>query len=101
MRRVDPETGLITSVAGGGSDAVARTRTWDSATASRLWTTTSTGIQAVAFGPDGAMYLAMRFADTVVKVGIDGILNRFAGTGTAGTAQDGLPAAQRRPQPPK
>ena len=48
------------------------------------------GIQAVTFGPDGSMYLAMRYANTVVKVGTDGNLKRFAGTGIAGTAQDGF-----------
>jgi hypothetical protein len=49
----------------------------------------------VAFGPDGEMYIADTGNHCVRVVGTDGVINTFAGVcGEAGTAEDGLPAAE-------
>lgn len=88
VRKVDPSTGLIESVAGGGADASA---TEDLGAGEPASQHSMDGIRAIAFSPDGEMYAAMGLDDTVVKVGLDGVLKRFAGTGTGGTANEGFP----------
>ncbi len=89
VRKIDPSTGLISSAAGGGSDATPDEDLGDGEDADEH---SMAGIRGVAFGPDGVMYAAMSLHDTVVKVGIDGMLTRFAGTGTGGSPSVGLPA---------
>jgi RHS repeat-associated protein len=88
VRKVDPSTGLITSVAGGGSDASA---TEDLGNGEPSSEHSMEGVSAIAFGPDGTMYAAMAYADTVVQVGTDGRLTRFAGTGNEDTPSEGFP----------
>lgn len=50
------------------------------------------GPEAVAFGPDGSLYIAD--GNTIWRVGANGIIIRVAGKGTAGFSGDGGPAAQ-------
>ena len=88
VRKIDPSSGLITSAAGGGSDASADEDLGAGEPASQH---SMEGIRAVSFSPDGEMYAAMGLDDTIVKVGLDGTLKRFAGTGTGGTALEGFP----------
>ena len=88
VRRVDPTLGADHERRGGWQRRQHRTRI--SATASPPPSTHGRD-PAIAFSPDGEMYAAMGLDDTVVKVGLDGTLTRFAGTGTGGTANEGFP----------
>jgi RHS repeat-associated protein len=88
VRKIDPTSGLITSAAGGGNDASANEDLGAGEPASQH---SMEGVWGIAFSPDGEMYAAMSSDDTVVKVGLDGTLTRFAGTGTGGNANEGFP----------
>jgi RHS repeat-associated protein len=50
--------------------------------------------QGVAVGPDGSLYIADSRLNRVRRVGPDGIIRTFAGTGAAGSSGDGGPATQ-------
>ena len=84
IRRVDPG-GVITTVAGNGSFAA----TGDGGPA------TAAGLTPldVAVGPDGSLYIADGSSNRRIRrVGPDGIISTFAGTGNSGFSGDGGPA---------
>jgi RHS repeat-associated protein len=88
VRKVDPTSGLIMSVAGGGNDPSASE---DLGAGEASMAHSMEGLRGISFGPDGTMYLAMFLDDTVVKVAPDGTLTRFVGTGTGGSPNEGFP----------
>ena len=51
---------------------------------------------AVAVDPSGNVYVAEGGSHRIRKVSVDGVITRFAGTGTAGFSGDGGPAARAR-----
>jgi sugar lactone lactonase YvrE len=48
--------------------------------------------EALAVGPDGALYIADSRGDRIRRVGSDGVITTVAGTGTRGFSGDGGPA---------
>ncbi|QSQ25905.1 hypothetical protein JY651_13655 [Pyxidicoccus parkwayensis] len=88
VRRVELESGIIDTMAGGGTDAssIEDLGAGEPALQHSLY-----GVSAISFDRKGQMYLALGPANTVVRVGIDGILTRFAGTGAAGSPNQGFP----------
>lgn len=87
VRRVAPD-GTITTVAGDGS----------AGPPAEGVPATATGMspQALAPLPDGTVLVTDPAARRVLRIGADGILTTFAGTGRAGTDGDGGPAARAR-----
>jgi hypothetical protein len=77
--------GIITTVAGTGNCCVS---SGDGAPASAA--VIGAGPSAIAVDKTGAIYIGDGL--TVRKIGTDGVINRIAGTGTAGTSGDGGPA---------
>lgn len=53
-------------------------------------------IIALALGPDASLYMADSYLNKVRRIGPDGIITTFAGTGIAGDSGDGGPATQAR-----
>lgn len=51
---------------------------------------------AVAFGPDGSTYIADTRNHRIRRIGPDGKISTFAGTGVSGYDQDGVPATSAR-----
>ena len=80
--RIDPDTGILTFVAGGGSSSV------DGVPATNL---SLQDVRALAVGPDGSLYISngQSGAVRVWRVTPDGIAHHFAGTGVAGYSGDG------------
>ncbi|MDR3727599.1 MAG: Ig-like domain repeat protein [Terracidiphilus sp.] len=90
IRRVDAVTGIITTVAGNGTVPGGYGGDNLSATSSQ---TKLNLPDAVAFDPQGNMYIADSLNYRVRKVNIStGIISTFAGTGLAGSSGDGGPA---------
>jgi hypothetical protein len=85
VRRVDGRSGIITTVAGGGT---ASPGDGGPATAAAL-----VGPTWLAIDPSGSLLIAETTANRVRKVR-DGVISTVAGNGTAGPFADGLPAAQ-------
>jgi len=54
---------------------------------------------ALALGPDSSLYFADSSTQTIRRVGPDGIITRFAGTGGAGYNGDGIPATSANLSP--
>jgi uncharacterized protein (TIGR03437 family) len=50
-------------------------------------------LEDIAFGADGTLYVTDRLEDVIRRVGADGVITRFAGTGEPGFSGDGGPAA--------
>lgn len=87
IRRVDATTGIITTVAGNGTAPGGYGGDSLSATSSQ---TKLNLPDAVAFDPQGNMYIADSLNYRVRKVNIStGIISTFAGTGLAGSSGDG------------
>jgi sugar lactone lactonase YvrE len=86
IRRVDAETGIITTFAGGGPT----TGTGDGGPANQAYLRFPT---SVSIGADGDVYIADANDQRVRKVdGATGIITTIAGTGVAGYGGDGGPA---------
>ena len=85
IRRVDLATGLITTFAGNGDKA----REGDGLPAAEA---SILGARAVCQDVNGNTYICEREGNGVRKVGVDGILTTFAGTGGRGYSGDGGPA---------
>ncbi|MGB5052364.1 MAG: RHS repeat-associated core domain-containing protein, partial [Caldilineaceae bacterium] len=86
VRKIDP-SGIVTTVVGGGDKLMT-----DPALTGVGLPATSVNIGRVyglAFGPDGALYLAFPVEKVVLRLGIDGRLTRFAGNGQN---DDGVPS---------
>jgi RHS repeat-associated protein len=89
VRRISP-AGIVTRVAGGGTDNVADDQdlgAGEPATQQALGLVTG-----IAAAPDGSVYLADPTSRRVQRIGPDGILKRFAGTGASGVVEYGRPA---------
>jgi sugar lactone lactonase YvrE len=79
VRRVDAETGLLSTVASG--DPLDSPR-------------------GAAIDSDGNLYVVDVGANAVLRVGLDGTISTVAGTGTAGFSGDGGPATEAQLQGP-
>jgi hypothetical protein len=91
VRKIDP-SGIVTTVVGGGDKLMT-----DPALTGEGLPATSVNIGRVyglAFGPDGAMYLAFPVEKVVLRLGIDGRLTRFAGNGQNDDGVPNGPASQ-------
>lgn len=87
IRRLDPTTRRMTTVAGNGSRGYAGDG--GPATAASL-----NMPHEIAFDADGHLYIAERDSHAIRKVdAATGIISTFAGTGTAGFSGDGGPAS--------
>lgn len=86
IRRVDPESGVITTFAGTGD----RSPTPDGAP---LLGTPLNGPRAMALDPDGSLYLALREGNAIYRLDLQaGRIHHVAGTGEQGYTGDGGPA---------
>jgi DNA-binding CsgD family transcriptional regulator/sugar lactone lactonase YvrE len=86
---------LVRTVSGGVLKTIAGDHALDGGLAGDGGPATSAalaGPAAVAVSPNGELYIADTFNDRVRKVGIDGVITTFAGTGEAGFDGDGGPA---------
>lgn len=81
VRRVSPD-GIITTIAGNGTIGAAG----DGGPAAAA---TLNDIHAIAFGPDGSLFIADAGARKIRRIGPDGIITTFAGTGVFGFSGDG------------
>jgi sugar lactone lactonase YvrE len=82
IQRVSPD-GVITSVAGGGSGGASVGDGGPAIMATLLQPV------AVAFGPDGSLYIADLLAHRIRKVDASGIITTVAGNGTGSFSGDG------------
>ena len=95
LRRVDLETGLIETFAGNG----AREPTPDGAP---LAGTALNGPRAMALGPDGDLYLALREGNAIYRIDLENeTIHHVAGTGEQGYGGDGGPAREATLAGPK
>jgi sugar lactone lactonase YvrE len=88
VSKVDPKTGIITTIAGNNS-AAGYGGDGGSATSSSVELNQPT---AVAVDSAGNIYIADYLNHRVRKVDINGIISTVAGNGTMGVSGDGLPA---------
>jgi RHS repeat-associated protein len=84
IRKVDPD-GIITTVAGTGVQGFSG----DGGPATQAQLTLP---EAVAVGPDRSLYIAAPSSQRIRRVGPDGIITTFAGSGVQGFGGDGGPA---------
>jgi sugar lactone lactonase YvrE len=88
VRRVSPETGVITTFAGTGEAG-------PPPDAGDIRTTALRGPRSIDIAPDGRMFLILREGNTVLEVDtVRGTLRRLAGTGELAYAGDGGPAIE-------
>ena len=86
VRRVDPETGIITTFAGTGEEG-------PPPDAGDIRTTPLRGPRSIDIAPDGRMFLVLREGNTLVEIDTGaGTLVRLAGTGELAYTGDGGPA---------
>jgi sugar lactone lactonase YvrE len=87
VRKVDVKTGIISTVAGGGTEPVK-----DGALATAI----ALGGRpfGLAFDTSGSLYIGDGGLNRILKVSPAGIVTLVAGTGTPGFSGDGGPAAQ-------
>ena len=95
IRRVDLASGIVTTFGGTGE----RAPTPDGAP---LGGTPLNGPRALAFGPDGDMFIALREGNAVYRLDMETKrLHHLAGTGEKGYSGDGGPATQAKLAGPK
>ncbi|HVR71999.1 MAG TPA: hypothetical protein VMT87_14240 [Vicinamibacteria bacterium] len=94
VRGVDPETGIVTTVAGSGEKGVPR----DGEDAR---TQPLVDPRAIAFDSQGNLYIAERGGHALRVVDPAGRIRTVAGTGEAGFSGDGGPAREARVNGPK
>jgi sugar lactone lactonase YvrE len=91
VRRIDPATGIITTVAGTGPDLLlGGAFSGDGGPAVKAALNAPNGI---ALGPDGSLYIADSQNQRIRRVDRNGIISTVAGTGERGFAGDGGPAS--------
>jgi hypothetical protein len=100
IRRVDLETGVITTFAGAGRPAgkVSRSRLGDGGPATKA---VLVGPRAVCADSHGAIYICEREGNAVRRVDSQGIITTWAGTGAAGFGGDGGDARRATFREPK
>ena len=95
IRRVDLKTGIVTTFAGDGTKAP----TPDGAP---VGGTPLNGPRALAFAPNGDMYIALREGNAVYRLDMQAMrLHHVAGTGEKGYTGDGGPAVEATLAGPK
>lgn len=95
IRRVDLATGVVTTFAGTGE----RAPTPDGAPVAG---TALNGPRALAFGPNGDMFIALREGNAVYRLDMKAMrLHHIAGTGAKGYTGDGGPATEATLAGPK
>ena len=95
IRRVDLATGVVTTFAGTGE----RAPTADGAPVAG---TALNGPRALAFAPNGDMYIALREGNAVYRLDMNAMsLHHIAGTGAKGYTGDGGPATEATLAGPK
>ena len=87
LLHVDPETGFVTVIAGGGAGF-----TGDGQQASSF--TRFKQVQDAAIDPEGNIYIADQQNQRVRMIATDGIISTIAGLGTPGFSGDGGPALE-------
>ena len=88
IRRVGPD-GIITTFAGTGSPGFSGDG--GPAVQAQLYNPSGMAVDA-----NGVVYIADRDNDRIRRVGPDGMITTFAGTGFPGFSEDGIPAVQAR-----
>ena len=94
VRRIDPHTGIITTVAGIGLPGYSGDG--GEATAARIGTP-----EAIAFGPDGSLYFADSVHHVIRRMAPNGIIDTVIGDGTAGHTEDGTDPRRARIDTPR
>ena len=94
IRRIDPRSGIIDTVAGIGLPGYAGDG--GAARAARVGTP-----EALAFGPDGSLYFADSAQHVIRRVAPNGIIDTVIGDGTAGRGQDGSDPRRARIDTPR
>jgi sugar lactone lactonase YvrE len=87
IRRIDGQTGIITTIAGSGDPGV--TGNGGPATAAKL-----SEPRTLAVAPDGSILFTEPKENIVRKIDPTGVITLFAGTGKAGFSGDGGPATK-------
>lgn len=93
-RVLQVKDGVVRVIA--GSDAVGDTGDGGPARLAQF-----TQLTGIAFGADGSIYLADELANRVRKIGPDGVVVPFAGTGEPGFGGDGGPAVDAKLTEPR
>jgi RHS repeat-associated protein len=91
VRKISPD-GIITTIAGGGPGI-------DGGDGGPALQASFYCLEGLDFGHNGELYVVDRCMNRVRRIGIDGIITKFAGTGTAGFSGDGGPAADADMRP--
>jgi sugar lactone lactonase YvrE len=95
VRRIDLESGVITTWAGTGEKNTA-------ADGSKFTGSSLHGPRAITFAADGSCWLALREGNAVLRLDpVSGTLKRVAGTGKSGFTGNGGPALQATLSGPK
>ena len=94
IRRIDPRSGIISTVAGIGLPGYAGDG--GAAKAARVGTP-----EALAFGPDGSLYFADSAQHVIRRVAPNGIIDTVIGDGTAGRGEDGSDPRRARIDTPR
>jgi hypothetical protein len=91
IRRISPD-GIITTMAGNGTQVIGEgSAIGDGGPATQASVSQPAG---VAVGQDGSLYISDSNHFVIRRVGLDGIISTYAGTGAGGAGSDGVPATQ-------
>ena len=94
IRRIDPNSGIINSVAGTGLPG--NNGDHGTATHARIGTP-----EAITFGPDGSLYFADSLYHVIRRIAPNGIIDTVIGDGTAGYTEDGNVQSRGRINTPR
>jgi RHS repeat-associated protein len=96
IRRVDAQTGIISTLAGTGVQCPANSLAGTCGDDGPALQATFTQPSDLAVGPDGSIYVADQVSHRIRRITTDGIVSNFAGTGVQGSTADPGPAASAR-----